>query len=104
LSVYGKKESDIVSFEEFVSGIHSVILYEDFFAEAEQLFTRLASGSERTVSIELFFNSLNKLHGETDYRMPTVEEFSSAMIELNQAGREVITFDEFVKTLFQCTK
>ena len=72
LDVYGKKESDIVTFEEFINGIHSTLLYEDFFAEAEVLFRRIAN--EGIVNTGFFFKSLDKLHNETELRMPSSKE------------------------------
>ena len=72
LDVYGKKESDIVTFEEFINGIHSTLLYEDFFAEAEVLFRRIAI--DGIVNTEFFFTSLDKLHKDTELRMPTSDE------------------------------
>ena len=101
LDVYGKKESDIVTFEEFINGIHSTLLYEDFFAEAEVLFRRIAV--EGVVNAEFFFRSLTKLHNETELRMPTSEELLEAISRLCGEGKEDIKFKDFVLAIFECT-
>ena len=101
LDVYGKKESDIVTFEEFINGIHSTLLYEDFFAEAEVLFRRIAN--EGIVNTGFFFKSLDKLHNETELRMPSSKELQSAISRLYGEGKQDITFKDFVLAIFDCT-
>ena len=101
LAVLGKRDTDLVPFEEFVAGINAILLYEDFFAEAETVFTYL--DSERTGSVDAakLFNLIGKLNENKRIAMPSKEELKLSFEKLNIDEKPTVTFGEFCLSLFK---
>jgi Ca2+-binding EF-hand superfamily protein len=100
LSLLGKRDTDLVLFEEFVAGVNAVLLYEDFFAEVEDLFLYLDPDRSGRVPVAKLFMSMDKLNG-TNLTLPRKEELQSSLERLNLDEREFITFGEFCLSLFK---
>lgn len=104
LGILGKRESDIVVFEEFLAGVQCVLLYEDFLIEAETIFRYLDRENQGRVSSQVFFKAIDKLNlAKTDIRTPTSDELRSAMRILSIDSNGSLNFEEFAIALFKTT-
>jgi Ca2+-binding EF-hand superfamily protein len=101
LAVVGKRDTDIVCFEEFSAGIHAVLMYEEFFAEAEELFVFLDQNNGGLVETQKILAGFKKVGGNKSFPMPSFEEIKSALERVNLDERQSITFPEFCLALFK---
>lgn len=101
LIVLGKRDTDVVAFEEFVAGINAILMYEDFFAEAEDLFVYLDSEKTGQVDVKKLFMAINKLNENKSVAMPSEEELLSSFEKLNIEEKPMISFGEFCLSLFK---
>lgn len=100
LGVLGKKESDTVSFEEFVSGLQTVVLYRDFLEEAAAVFRHLDSEHQGKVKVEALYRALAKLSARTDMRVPSVAQLEQSEAAALLLGKATISYPDFMLAMF----
>mmetsp|Transcript_17009 Transcript_17009/g.28689 ORF Transcript_17009/g.28689 Transcript_17009/m.28689 type:complete len:239 (-) Transcript_17009:636-1352(-) len=110
--VLGRGDTDSIGFEDFVGGIKTCLLFEEFLEEAEDLFITRASAQpgelENVVTRETLVKMVKELatntHLEDKQRPTTREEFillcEQACEKLAGPGANV-TFPQFVASLFR---
>ena len=101
LSVLGKRDTDIVPFEEFVAGINAILMYEDFFAEAEEIFSCLDIEKNGRVDMNRLYSTINKLSETQTIAMPSRSELTASFERLNIEDNQTITYGEFCLSLFR---
>lgn len=97
-----------VDFEEYMSGIRSVLLYDSYFAEMEQLFMYLDPKAKGKVYIEDFMKGAAKLRSEEisskhDMRVPDPDEIEMIVATMTPDDPAVLTRDEFLMVLLKAT-
>lgn len=101
MAVYAKRENDIIPFEDFAAGIQSVMMYDEFFEEAERLFNHLDVHCKGKVLLSTFHSAIDKLmHYNIDILLPTREELDEVFA--GTRDRE-ISFPDFAIALFKAT-
>lgn len=101
LTILGKRDTDIVSFEDFSAGINAILMYEEFFSEAEELFVYLDFNKSGKVEMDKLFNAFRKIGDNKTIPMPSLDELKLALDRANLEERESLTFGEFCFSLFK---
>lgn len=101
LAIIGKRDTDIISFEEFSAGINAVLMYEEFFAEAEELFSFLDVAKSGMVETSKLFAAFKKLGDNKSIPMPSLDEIKGALERINLDERDAISFGEFCLAMFK---
>jgi len=100
LAVVGKRENEVLGFQEFRAGISTVIMFEEFFEEAEEIFRLLDKDSEGSVETQLLLKSLEKLQ-DYELTMPSAEELRTVLNTLNLENKTRVSFGEFCLAIFR---
>lgn len=101
LAILGKRDTDIVSFEDFSAGINAILMYEEFFCEAEEIFAYLDFNKTGKVEMDKLFAAFRKIGDNKSIPMPSLDELKLAIDRLNLDERENLTFGEFCLCLFK---
>ncbi|OMJ83141.1 hypothetical protein SteCoe_15994 [Stentor coeruleus] len=101
LGILGKRDTDIVQFEEFLAGIKAILLYEDFFCEAEELFSYLDNEKTGKVETPRLLAALSKLGENKTFAMPSREELKLSLERLNIDEKPLISYGEFCLSLIK---
>ena len=100
LGALGKKESDTVSFEEFVGGMQTVLLYRDFLEEAASVFHHLDTEHQGKVKVEALYRALAKLSARTDMRVPSMSQLEQSEAAALLQGKATVTYQDFLLAMF----
>ena len=88
-------------FEDFVAGINAILMYEDFFGEAEEVFLYLDSERTGLVDINKLYAAISKLSENKNIAMPSKDELKLSFERLNIENKQTITYGEFCLCLFK---
>ena len=102
LSLLGKSEDDIVPFEEFITAVNTVIMYEDYFLDAQDLFFHLDIDRTGTVVVQDFLKALEKLNRQ-GYAMPNSAQMQRALTFM-RISDGMISLSNFIHAMFKVTR
>jgi len=99
-----RREEENVEFEEFLSGIKTVMLYDNYFEEMEGIFKHLDLHKKGMVNKDEIMEAVRKLRdpsiAEThEMRVPEADDLD---IILSDKG-SLINYDEFLTAVYKCT-
>ena len=104
LAVFGKSDNEVLAFEDFVAGIQSVMLYEEFFQEAEDLFVHLDVDCTGRVPQQRLFDAIEKLYiYKVDITLPPRQVLKEIIDKFGEPAADDITFSDFAAALFKAS-
>ena len=97
-----------VDFEEYLAGIRTVLLYDGYFQEMEQLFMYLDPKHQGKVHIEDFMKGAAKLRTEElaskhELRVPAPDDIEMILSTMSPEDPAALTRDEFLIVLLKAT-
>ena len=107
LGLLFKREEENVEFEEFLSGVKTVLLYDNYFEEMETVFKHLDVKKEGKINKDELVEAIKKLRSEEiaklhDLRVPDPDDFSILLSGENYADPD-INYDDFLVACYKCT-
>ena len=112
-----KKDEENVDFDEFLNGVKTVMLYDNYFEEMEGLFKYLDSKKAGKIKKSDLLESIAKLRltqhgGETDdkgvvikceLKVPNEDELDNVVASMNLEEEGSLNYDEYMIALFKVT-
>ena len=129
LKMLDKKEEENVDFDEFLNGIKTIMLYDNYFEEMESLFKYLDSKKQGKIKRQEFIDAVGKLrraiekHNQEDaqnsslgtqnpknqqnYRcelkVPNEDELDHVCSQMMLMEDDMLNYDEYLISLFRVT-
>lgn len=102
LGILGKGEDDIVPFEEFITAVNTVIMYEDYFLDAQELFFHLDMEKSGAVKVQEFLRALEKLNKQ-GYPVPNSAQMQRAL-NVMRISDGTVSLANFIQAMFKATR
>jgi Ca2+-binding EF-hand superfamily protein len=113
-----KKEEENVDFDEFLNGVRTVMLYDNYFEEMEGLFKYLDQKKSGKIKRQDLLDSIAKLrqtqHGnETDdkgvvikceLKVPNEDDLETVISTMALEEEGLLNYDEYMVSLFKVTQ
>ena len=112
LRLLNKKEEENVDFDEFLSGVKTVMLYDNYFEELEGLFKYLDTRKTGKVQKQHLLSAITKLRGQQeaddkankcDLKVPHEDDVETALAGMVLQEEGVLNYDEYLVCLFKVT-
>jgi len=105
LRLLDKREEEIVEFDEFLCGIKTILLFDNYFEEMEQLFRYLDVQKQGKVKKDDLVHSVKKigLQKTSELRTPSVEDVEAVYSQLAVEEDGWLNYDEYLILLFKVT-
>ena len=117
LKMLDKKEEENVDFDEFLNGVRTVMLYDNYFEEMEGLFKYLDTKKQGKIKRQELLDSIQKLRGtqdgkETDdkgtllkceLKVPNEDDLDSVISTMMLEEEGSLNYDEYLISLFKVT-
>ena len=114
LKLIDKKDEENVDFDEFLNGVRTVMLYDNYFEEMEGLFKYLDTKKQGKIKKDDLLESIAKLRitQETDddknnkceLKVPSEEEIDHVLSSTNLEEEGYLNYDEYLVCLFKVTQ
>jgi len=87
LNLMDKREEENVEFDEFLCGIRTILMYDNFFEEMENFFKHLDFEKTGKIVVEELRDAVRKLRSEEvlethELRIPPIEDIESALASM----------------------
>jgi Ca2+-binding EF-hand superfamily protein len=104
LRLLDKREEENVEFDEFLCGIKTILMFDNYFEEMEQLFRYLDVTKVGKIKKDDLVFSVKKVNQQrSELRVPTAEdvEMVYTQIDVTEDGVGVLNYDEYLILLFK---
>lgn len=111
-----KKEEENVDFDEFLNGIKTVMLYDNYFEEMESLFKYLDTKKQGKIKKNDLIDSVSKLRSaieknsesgddknKCELRVPNEDDIESVYANIIVEEEGFLNYDEYLIVLFKVT-
>ena len=111
-----KKEEENVDFDEFLNGVKTVMLYDNYFEEMESLFKYLDTKKQGKIKKNDLIDSVSKLRTAIDksaesgddknkceLRVPNEDDIESVYCNMIVEDDGLLNYDEYLIVLFKVT-
>lgn len=118
LKMIDKKEEENVDFDEFLNGIKTIMLYDNYFDEMEGLFKYLDTKKVGKVKKSDLLESIGKLRATQDskdtddkgtllkceLKVPSEDDLETAIASIILEEEGFLNYDEYLISLFKVTQ
>ena len=118
LKMLDKKEEENVDFDEFLNGVKTIMLYDNYFEEMEGIFKYLDSKKLGKIKRQDLLDSVQKLRAsqegkETDekgnpirceLKVPNEDDLDSVIQSIVLEDEDMLNYDEYLISLFKVTQ
>lgn len=105
LRLLDKREEENVEFDEFLCGIRTILTFDNYFEELEQLFKYLDPKKTGKISKNDLLKSTEKLREtQTDLRIPSAYDIEAVYDSMIMEEEGFLNYDEYLVVLFKVTQ
>lgn len=113
LGLLDKREDENCDFEEFLSAVRTILMFDSFFEEMESIYRHIDSSKTNRVKTKDISDVFYKLRqpevqSQHELRVPEPSDFEMACKRLASMGQidsnSVVTLDEFLLVMFKTTQ
>jgi len=102
LYMLDKREEENVEFDEFLCGIKTILLFDNYFDEMESLFRHLDYKKQGKIIKDDLVKSASKLREvDTELRVPTEDDIESVYSSMIVEEEGFLNYDEYLIVLFK---
>ena len=102
LRLLDKREEENVEFDEFLCGIKTILMFDNYFEEMEQLFRYLDVTKVGKIKKDDLVFSVKKInHQRSELRVPTAEDVEMVYTQIDVTEDGVLNYDEYLILLFK---
>jgi Ca2+-binding EF-hand superfamily protein len=102
LRLLDKREEENVEFDEFLCGIKTILMFDNYFEEMEQLFRYLDVTKVGKIKKDDLVFSVKKVNQQrSELRVPTAEDVEMVYTQIDVTEDGVLNYDEFLILLFK---
>ena len=102
LRLLDKREEENVEFDEFLCGIKTILVFDNYFEEMEQLFRYLDVTKVGKIKKDDLVFAVKKINQQrSELRVPTVEDVEIVYTQIEVSEDGVLNYDEYLILLFK---
>jgi Ca2+-binding EF-hand superfamily protein len=102
LRLLDKREEENVEFDEFLCGIKTILMFDNYFEEMEQLFRYLDVTKVGKIKKDDLVFSVKKINQQrSELRVPTSEDVEIVYTQIDVTEDGVLNYDEYLILLFK---
>ena len=102
LRLLDKREEENVEFDEFLCGIKTILMFDNYFEEMEQLFRYLDVTKVGKIKKDDLVFSVKKVNQQrSELRVPTAEDVEMVYTQIDVTEDGVLNYDEYLILLFK---
>jgi Ca2+-binding EF-hand superfamily protein len=102
LRLLDKREEENVEFDEFLCGIKTILVFDNYFEEMEQLFRYLDVTKVGKIKKDDLVFAVKKINQQrSELRVPTVEDVEMVYTQIEVTEEGVLNYDEYLILLFK---
>ena len=102
LRLLDKREEENVEFDEFLCGIKTILMFDNYFEEMEQLFRYLDVTKVGKIKKDDLVFSVKKINQQrSELRVPTAEDVEMVYTQIDVTEDGVLNYDEYLILLFK---
>jgi Ca2+-binding EF-hand superfamily protein len=102
LRLLDKREEENVEFDEFLCGIKTILMFDNYFEEMEQLFRYLdVTKVGKIKKDDLVFSEKKVNQQRSELRVPTAEDVEMVYTQIDVTEDGVLNYDEYLILLFK---
>jgi Ca2+-binding EF-hand superfamily protein len=102
LRLLEKREEENVEFDEFLCGIKTILVFDNYFEEMEQLFRYLDVTKVGKIKKDDLVFAVKKINQQkSELRVPTVEDVEMVYTQIDVVEDGVLNYDEYLILLFK---
>ena len=101
-----KREEENVEFDEFLCGIKTILLFDNYFEEMEQMFRYLDQTKQGKIKKDDLVYAVKKINQQktTELRVPTLDDVETVYSQLAVEEDGMLNYDEYLILLFKVTQ
>jgi len=105
LRLLDKREEENVEFDEFLCGIKTILLFDNYFEEMEQMFRYLDQTKQGKIKKDELVYAVKKINQQkTELRVPTLDDVETVYSQLAVEEDGMLNYDEYLILLFKVTQ
>ena len=102
-----KREEENVDFDEFLTGIRTILMYDSYFEEMETIFKHLDFQKRKRIKRDDLIKTAHKLRDESigphELRMPPVSDLERICSTIVFEEADGLNYDEFQLVMYRAT-